>query len=106
MQDDTPLQIDETREGTWTRLALSGELDIASARQLRDRLRRLQQSGSHVRLDLSQLQFIDSAGVRPLAEALIESRADHWRLEVEPRMSHQVRRFIDLVKAAGWNIDL
>jgi anti-anti-sigma factor len=106
MPDDTPLQIEETPEGTWTRLALSGEFDVATARRLRERVRQLQQAGSHVRLDLTKLQFIDSAGAHALAEALVESRADHWRFEVEPRMSHQVARFIEIAKAAGWNIDL
>jgi anti-anti-sigma factor len=88
------------------RLALSGELDIATARRLRERLHQLKEAGSHVRLDLSRLQFIDSAGAHALAEALAESRADHWRLEVEPTMSHQVRHFIDLAIAAGWDIDV
>ena len=105
MPDDPSLQIAETRDGTCTRLALSGELDIATARQLRERLRQLREGGSHVRLDLSQLHFIDSAGAHPLAEALAASRADHWRFEVEPRMSHQVRRFIDVAKAAGLCLD-
>jgi anti-anti-sigma factor len=106
MHDDAPLQIEETREGAWTHLALSGELDLASARRLRERVRQLKEAGSHVRLDLSQLQFIDSAGAHALAEALVASRADHWRFEVEPTMSRQVRRFIDVAKAVGWNIDL
>jgi anti-sigma B factor antagonist len=106
MQDDTPLQIEETREDEWIRLALSGELDIATARRLRERLRQLRDAGSHVRLDLSQLEFIDSAGAHVLAQALAESRADHWRLEIEPHISHQVRRFIEVGKAAGWHIDL
>lgn len=106
MQDDVSLQIEETREDAWIRLALRGELDIATARRLRARVRQLKETGSHVRLDLSQLQFIDSSGAHVLAEALVESRDNHWRFEVEPRTSHQVRRFIDLAKAAGWNIDL
>jgi anti-anti-sigma factor len=106
MHDDAPLQIAETHEGGWVRLALNGELDIATARRLRERLHELKEAGSDVRLDLSQLQFMDSAGAHARAEALAESRADHWRLEVEPTMSHQVSRFIDVAKAAGWNIDL
>jgi anti-sigma B factor antagonist len=106
MRDDTPLEIEETREGGWTRLALNGELDIATARRLRERVRQLKDAGSHVRLDLSRLEFIDSAGAHVLAEALAESRADHWRLEIEPHISHQVRRFIEVAKAAGWHIDL
>ena len=105
MQDDTPLQIEETREGTWTRLALSGELDIATAQRLRERLQQLKAAGSDVRLDLSQLQFIDSSGAHALADALAESRANHWRLEIEAH-SHQVRRFIEVAKAAGRPIDL
>jgi anti-anti-sigma factor len=77
MHDDAPLQIAETHEGGWVRLALNGELDIATARRLRERLHELKEAGSDVRLDLSQLQFMDSAGAHALAEALAESRADH-----------------------------
>jgi anti-anti-sigma factor len=106
MRDDTPLRIEETREGAWARLVLIGELDIATARQLRERIHQLKEAGSHVRLNLSELEFIDTGGAHVLAEALAESRADHWRLEVEPNLSHQVGRFLDLARGAGWNIDI
>jgi anti-anti-sigma factor len=106
MNDDGPLQIREKHEGAWTRLALIGELDIASAPQLRERVRQLKEAGKHVRLNLSQLEFIDTGGAHVLAEALAESRADHWRLEIEQSMSNQVRRFLDLARAAGWNLDI
>jgi anti-anti-sigma factor len=87
----------EVFEGPDTlRLVLSGELDLAVAGMLGDRLRQLRRAGCDVRLDLAQLDFIDSTGLRELITALAESRSDGWRLEIDPQVSESVRRTVDL----------
>lgn len=106
MDDQAPLEVEETREGKWVRIALRGELDVSSARVVRDRLRRHRMAGSNVRVDLAELRFLDISGVHVICDALNESRAAHWRVEVEPELSSQARRVIDLCKAAGWDLGI
>lgn len=77
------------------RLALSGELDLAVADMLGDRLRMLRNEGYAVRLDLSELEFIDSSGLRELIIAVTESRSS-GRLEIDPQMAGPVRRTVEL----------
>ena len=62
------------------RLVLSGELDLAVAEMLGGRLRQLRMAGCDVRLDLAELDFIDSSGLRELISALAESRSDGRQL--------------------------
>jgi anti-anti-sigma factor len=78
------------------RLVLSGELDLAVAAILGERLRHLRTAGFDVRLDLAELDFIDSSGLRELITALAESRSDGWRLDIDPQVSEAVRRTVDL----------
>jgi anti-anti-sigma factor len=78
------------------RLVLSGELDLAVAAMLGDRLRQLRKAGQDVRLDLGELEFIDSSGLRELIIALEESRSDGWRLDIDPQVSKAVQRTIEM----------
>jgi anti-sigma B factor antagonist len=57
-------------------VSLEGELDLATAPQLRDQLVTLaEQDGSDVVVDLTRLAFIDSTGLSVLVMALNRSRA-------------------------------
>jgi anti-anti-sigma factor len=78
------------------RLVLSGELDVAVAEMLGDRLRQLRNAGCDVRLDLAELDFIDSSGLRELITAIAGSRSDGWQLDIDPQVSEAVRRTVDL----------
>jgi anti-sigma B factor antagonist len=85
------------------RLVLSGELDLSVVQALADRLTRLRNEGYVVRVDLSQLEFIDSSGLRELIVAL-QARRHAGRVEVDHRVSEPVRRTIDLagVRSHFW----
>lgn len=83
-------------------LALFGELDLSVSDELRHRLGELRRGGLDVRLDLSQLEFIDSSGLRELIVAVSESRRDGWRLEVGTDVQSTVRRVIDLVGVGSY----
>lgn len=78
------------------RVVLSGELDMAVARMFGDRLRMLRTEGYAVRLDLAELEFIDSSGLRELIVALDQARKDGWRLAVDPHVTAPVRRTLDI----------
>jgi anti-sigma B factor antagonist len=78
------------------RVALIGELDLASADAVGACLAGLLGAGDRVRLDLSLLEFIDSSGIRELITAMTVSQRGGGRPEVAPRITDQVARVIDL----------
>ena len=79
------------------RLSLQGELDFASTRQLDERLTSLRAKKRAVRLDLSQLEFIDSTGLHLLIRAVGDARSNGWKLEIDPEISQSVERLFKLV---------
>jgi anti-sigma B factor antagonist len=79
------------------RLALIGELDIAVADVVEERLRGHRAGEGLVRLDLSQLEFIDSSGVRAIVLGLKHSRLAGHGLEVDRDVSPTVARMIEIM---------
>ena len=79
------------------RLTLRGELDLTVADQLENRLEQLRAAGTGVRLDLSELSFIDSSGIRVVIRARIEASREGWALDVDPHVSESVRRPLELL---------
>lgn len=75
-------------------LALDGELDAYSVRQLVAELDTLRRGGHvHVRLDMADLTFVDSAGLQTLVEQDAALRNHGGRLVVE-RAADPVRRVL------------
>lgn len=91
------LEVQEIPDGGAVRLKLTGDLDLGTAPVLKARLRELAAQQCHVRLDLSELEFMDSTGIHALIDATNHARADGWRFEIEPDVSRQVRRLFELV---------
>ncbi|MGH2884816.1 MAG: STAS domain-containing protein [Solirubrobacteraceae bacterium] len=79
------------------RVTLIGELDIAVADVAEERLRLLRDAGKRVRLDLSQLDFIDSSGVRVIVLGIKHAREGGHELEVDRRVSPSVARMIEIM---------
>jgi anti-sigma B factor antagonist len=82
------------------RMTMIGELDIAVADEVEERLRRLREAGRRVRLDLSQLDFIDSSGVRAIVLGLKHARQGGHELDVDRRISPTVKRMIEIMGIA------
>ena len=62
---------------------LTGELDISTAQRLEDDLRRLEaERPALIVLDLQQLTFMDSTGLRLLITADIRARQEERRLVI------------------------
>ena len=90
--------IREIQHDGHVRLSLEGELDMASAPVLEDRLTRFRAKKQAVRLDLSKLAFIDSTGLRLLIRAVGDARsAGSWQLEIEGDLAPTVRGLFRLV---------
>lgn len=91
-------EIRETAEDDGaTRVTLIGELDIAVADGVEERFKRLRDAGSRVRLDLSQLEFIDSSGVRAIVLGIRHARQGGHELEVDRQISPTVQRMIEIM---------
>ena len=78
-------------------MRLRGELDLAGAPTLSERLRRLRERGVPALLDLDELAFIDMSGLRVLVAAAEEASSDGWSFAVT-RGSTPVRRLVGLVR--------
>lgn len=89
------------------RVALIGELDIAVADAVEQRLRQHRDEGRKVRLDLSQLDFIDSSGVQTVVLGIKRAHSSGHELEVDPNVSASVKRLVDMmgVGAQLWPVE-
>jgi anti-anti-sigma factor len=66
-EGEAALTIQDHRDGDRHTLRLEGELDMASAQELERRARQLcSENASELVLDLSQLEFMDSAGLNAI----------------------------------------
>jgi anti-anti-sigma factor len=90
------LEVVVFRDGGRTRVRLRGELDIATAAAVTERLRVLRERHESVLLDLDGLTFIDASGVRLVLAAAEDSRRDGWAFAVT-HGSHPVRRVFVLL---------
>jgi anti-anti-sigma factor len=78
------LGITEHTEQGQTRVVVAGELDLATEPQLRSRLERLLERNARVLLDLRELTFIDSSGIRLIIEVDEQARDDGTGLRIVP----------------------
>jgi len=66
-------------------LSLTGELDLATASMLEQRLSELEDHGStHLMVDLAGLAFIDSTGLRVLLQANTRAQEHGHKLTLRP----------------------
>lgn len=96
MDEGLTFRIRETRDASGARLKVLGELDIATAPELQDRLVHLRDERVPASLDLSELTFMDSTGLSLLILAVQEAASDGWRLNVLPDLPDQVRQLFDI----------
>jgi anti-anti-sigma factor len=92
------LGIHETpHSGGGVRLALTGELDLASAPALEARLDRLRTKQIAVHLDLSHLDFIDSSGLQVVIRAIDNGRRDGWSFTIDSRVAPQAMQILKVL---------
>jgi anti-anti-sigma factor len=96
--DEGVLEVRQTVDPDgYARLSLLGEFDQANSDGFLERLGELKRSGESVRVDLSELEFIDSSGVQAVLRSVRDAEGDGWRLEVDPRLSWQVKQVFDVL---------
>jgi len=80
---DTSFSIDIEPERDVVRVCPSGEVDMATAGEVRTRIDELLDRGfTRVALDLRGITFLDSTGVRLVLELTAAASADGWELAV------------------------
>jgi anti-sigma B factor antagonist len=84
------LGLDVREEGEWTVLAVSGEIDIATAPSLREKLHSLLADGRlHLIIDLDEVTFLDSTALGVLVGVLKRARTEDGELRIvcnQPRV--------------------
>jgi stage II sporulation protein AA (anti-sigma F factor antagonist) len=95
--DNAPsLEVLESRHHGCVWLTLRGELDLATAGTVAERLQALCETRESVVLDLDELTFMDASGVRLVVTASHRRASDSWVFEVT-RGSQAVRRLFAVV---------
>jgi anti-sigma B factor antagonist len=96
MADVNPLTVSAAREDDGVRVVLAGELDIGSAPEVEEVLRKVESDGAQtLTIDLRGLTFMDSTGLRMLVAA--DKRAkDAGRSLRIVRGPAPVQRILDL----------
>lgn len=94
------LQIESRRDGDTLVIALSGELDLASAPDLERELQAGEAtSPGQITIDLTELGFMDSTGLQSLLRARERAAESGYALSLR-RGPHQVQRVFELTKTA------
>ena len=92
-----PFNIEESEESGRSRLVLSGELDLATAPLLEEALTRLCESGvTHVEIDLGDIDFIDSLGLRAILLAKDTCAKAGIEFFLVPARAERHRRLFEL----------
>ncbi len=93
-----PLELRTEHDQGTPRLVVSGELDLASAEELEANLKQLESSEPEVlMLDLRELEFMDSTGLRTVIAADARAKERGGRLVVV-RASEEVDRVFRLTR--------
>src|SRR5436309_158996 len=90
-------ELDERHADGCVWLKLTGELDVATAPRLADRLHQLREENQTVVVDLADVEFMDSSGLHVLCDAISDAQSGHWTFEVRDDLSPQVRRLFALM---------
>jgi anti-sigma B factor antagonist len=82
--NDVPSEfgLEERRHGDTVVLTVRGELDLASVEQVETRLDELRAARQPALLDLDELDFMDSSGLRLVLNAAEQSDASGWQFSV------------------------
>jgi anti-sigma B factor antagonist len=93
---NTEFSVEERREGTTVILAVTGELDLRTSPELEERLDGAFSAGAElVILDLRQIEFMDSTGLRVLLGAHRRAQSSGRRFALV-RGADQVERVLTL----------
>ena len=82
----------------FVRVLLRGELDMSTVGQFNDVIGQHREHGRDVLLDLSELEFIDSTGIRAVIQATEEAQVNGWNMGINAVLSPQVERVFEMTQ--------
>jgi anti-anti-sigma factor len=91
-----PLSATVSRDGTTVTMTLAGELDMASYPRAAGALVSIERGGRLI-VDLRELTFIDSSGIRLLMQLDVRARDEGWELVIALRPG-PVQRVLELCR--------
>ena len=87
----------EPMDRGWVRVRVEGELALTSASVLEHAVEQELQADSHVLLDFSQIDFIDSSGLRAMTALVRTAKARGCKLRLSSDMPAHARRLMEIV---------
>jgi anti-anti-sigma factor len=78
------------------RLAVTGALGMGTAGELEAALTAQMADHGEVLLDLSELTFMDSSGIRVLMSSIKRAEHNGWRFSIRDELPDHVRRLLDV----------
>lgn len=79
------------------RVSVQGELDLVSASELEETLKRELLASNDVLLDLSDMDFIDSTGLHAIVESVRTAKAVGRKLKLSADLPAHARRLMEIV---------
>lgn len=79
------------------RVSVEGELDLVTAPELDETLKRELVASNDVLLDLSAMDFIDSTGLHAIVESVRTAKAVGRKLKLSPDLPQHARRLMEIV---------
>ena len=90
------LHVEPMQDG-WVRVRVQGELALDSSSTLERAVEAELMSNSHVLLDLSAIEFIDSAGLRAMTALVRIAKATGRKLRLSTDLPTHARRLMEIV---------
>jgi len=87
----------EPIDGGWVRVRVEGELALTSSSLLELAVERELEANRDVLLDLSDIAFIDSAGLRAMTALVRIAKANGRRLRLSSELPPHARRLMEIV---------
>ncbi|HUA06413.1 MAG TPA: STAS domain-containing protein [Solirubrobacteraceae bacterium] len=95
---ETPFAVHlEPMPDGWVRVRVEGELALDSSSTLERAVEAELRAHNHVLLDLSQIQFIDSAGLRAMTALVRMAKASGRKLRLSTDLPAHARRLMEIV---------
>lgn len=87
----------EPMDGGWVRVCVEGELALTSSSLLELAVERELEASSDILLDLSRIDFIDSAGLRAMTALVRSAKANGRKLKLSADLPPHARRLMEIV---------
>lgn len=87
----------EPMDGGWVRVCVEGELALTSSSLLELAVERELEANRDVLLDLSDIAFIDSAGLRAMTALVRIAKSNGRRLRLSSELPPHARRLMEIV---------